>query len=469
MKNHPNEDRICDVVQDLLPLYLEGDCALGSRALVEEHLKTCADCRKKYDLMRTPLAGVEGSPEPSAENMTAKRAFQKVRRRMKLVICVFLAILLAIPVGILLNREKNGDGLTLSNRGSWKLTRSLMETWQEEGAAAMVEGLEPRELYEDRTDSQSEIQVVQTYGMQGYIDYENYAPEGQGEHWVELELLGETYCISCREDWPGDAAEIPGYDKSSQELNRLYQEGRELDLLHQLLLDHSEEIVLSESAYQAVTEAFDDLDPEYFYPIERDSGSYYYYIDPENLWNPPAEINRETVLQSWMEQYALDYPADFWRVLSDLKPLDPDYLMVRQTATAVPKPLFEEYLGISEEIYQNFQAYAQYYVELGYDTFADQWRQQLTALLEEYPLELTSYQLNRIEIPDEEVHLYFYRTGFWETEWEVTLDGQPATVTFRVEENRWACLENIQFQGQEVSAELEEWSQQIQRLSQPDS
>ena len=149
---------------------------------------------------------------------------------------------------------------------------------------------------------------------------------------------------------------------------------------------------MSESAYQAVTEAFDDLDPEYFYPIERDSGSYYYYIDPENLWNPPAEINRETVLQSWMEQYALDYPADFWRVLSDLKPLDPDYLMVRQTATAVPKPLFEEYLGISEEIYQNFQAYAQYYVELGYDTFADQWRQQLTALLEEYPLDVYKRQ-----------------------------------------------------------------------------
>ena len=129
MRNHPNEDRICDVVQDLLPLYLEGDCAPGSVALVEEHLKTCAGCREKYHLMRTPLAGVEGVPEPSAENMTAKRAFQKVRRRMKLVICVFLAILLAIPVGILLSRELTGRGACLSNWGARQWGRRDRLPW----------------------------------------------------------------------------------------------------------------------------------------------------------------------------------------------------------------------------------------------------------------------------------------------------------------------------------------------------
>ena len=98
---------------------------------------------------------------------------------------------------------------------------------------------------------------------------------------------------------------------------------------------------------------------------------------------------------------------------------------------------------------------AQYYTELDYDTFADQWRRQLTALLEEYPLELTSYQLNRIEIPDEEVHLYFLQNRILGD----GMGGHPERttylVTFRVEENRWASLENIQPVGGSVTPELE--------------
>ena len=31
----------CDIVQDLLPLYVDGCCTQGSRELVEEHLKEC--------------------------------------------------------------------------------------------------------------------------------------------------------------------------------------------------------------------------------------------------------------------------------------------------------------------------------------------------------------------------------------------------------------------------------------------
>lgn len=36
----------CDVVQDLLPLYIEGELRSGSKRYVDEHLKGCEDCRK---------------------------------------------------------------------------------------------------------------------------------------------------------------------------------------------------------------------------------------------------------------------------------------------------------------------------------------------------------------------------------------------------------------------------------------
>ena len=34
----------CDIVQDLLPLYLDGICSEGSRKFVEEHISECEKC-----------------------------------------------------------------------------------------------------------------------------------------------------------------------------------------------------------------------------------------------------------------------------------------------------------------------------------------------------------------------------------------------------------------------------------------
>ena len=36
----------CDVVRDLLPLYVDSVCSEESRALVEEHTASCPECAK---------------------------------------------------------------------------------------------------------------------------------------------------------------------------------------------------------------------------------------------------------------------------------------------------------------------------------------------------------------------------------------------------------------------------------------
>ncbi len=46
--------KTCEIVKDLLPLYIDNVCMEGSRELVEEHLKTCETCRKEYRLMKSP-------------------------------------------------------------------------------------------------------------------------------------------------------------------------------------------------------------------------------------------------------------------------------------------------------------------------------------------------------------------------------------------------------------------------------
>ena len=49
-------DISCEVIRDLLPLYVDDVLSPDSRALVEEHLGTCADCADQYHLLKEPVS-----------------------------------------------------------------------------------------------------------------------------------------------------------------------------------------------------------------------------------------------------------------------------------------------------------------------------------------------------------------------------------------------------------------------------
>lgn len=74
-----NEKISCQVIGDLFPVYQEGLCSDETKHLVEEHLKTCAECRKLY-------AAFPEHPdaEPPADPPAAKTALKKVRRRSRI-------------------------------------------------------------------------------------------------------------------------------------------------------------------------------------------------------------------------------------------------------------------------------------------------------------------------------------------------------------------------------------------------
>ena len=44
----------CDVVKDLLPLYIDGCCSEESEKIVKEHIEVCDGCKKVFEDMSTP-------------------------------------------------------------------------------------------------------------------------------------------------------------------------------------------------------------------------------------------------------------------------------------------------------------------------------------------------------------------------------------------------------------------------------
>ena len=43
----------CEIIRDLIPLYLDKVCSEDSRKLVEEHLAECSECRKYIKISST--------------------------------------------------------------------------------------------------------------------------------------------------------------------------------------------------------------------------------------------------------------------------------------------------------------------------------------------------------------------------------------------------------------------------------
>ena len=88
----------CAVVRDLLPLYVDGACSEPSRELVEDHLRTCADCAALRKTLQSSL------PEETLNaEMTGvmRRQEKRFRRRSALAGAIIGGILL-VPVLICL-------------------------------------------------------------------------------------------------------------------------------------------------------------------------------------------------------------------------------------------------------------------------------------------------------------------------------------------------------------------------------
>lgn len=54
----------CNIVKDLIPLYIDGCCSEESERVIEEHLKDCSECKKLFEEMKEPTDIIVASESP---------------------------------------------------------------------------------------------------------------------------------------------------------------------------------------------------------------------------------------------------------------------------------------------------------------------------------------------------------------------------------------------------------------------
>ena len=81
----------CNVIQDLMMLYADGCCSEDSRAAVEEHVKSCASCRKALEEMNAPADA--GRTEPVKEAHFPRISSWKASVMQSVLLFVSFAVL----------------------------------------------------------------------------------------------------------------------------------------------------------------------------------------------------------------------------------------------------------------------------------------------------------------------------------------------------------------------------------------
>lgn len=83
----------CNVIRDILPLYAEDMVSDDTRALVDEHLESCGDCRDELERMRRPTKFAPDTDAAPLEHL-------KKRLRAKRVQTIIFTVLLVLATAV---------------------------------------------------------------------------------------------------------------------------------------------------------------------------------------------------------------------------------------------------------------------------------------------------------------------------------------------------------------------------------
>lgn len=98
----------CDVIEDLLPLYIDEICSNESKIIIEEHLKECKLCNNKFMIQKGELIVDD---DDIKENLKSKEPFKKIWKSQMISL---IAMLFIIPLLYLSIVEFGGDGVGFS-------------------------------------------------------------------------------------------------------------------------------------------------------------------------------------------------------------------------------------------------------------------------------------------------------------------------------------------------------------------
>lgn len=96
-----NQYKDCDIVSDLLPIYIDGKAGEESRAFVQEHLKNCSSCQRIYTSMAAEFPKIAESGKGHGKKRRVSRAGKIVIAAVTVYVLMVIIILVFVIRAIL--------------------------------------------------------------------------------------------------------------------------------------------------------------------------------------------------------------------------------------------------------------------------------------------------------------------------------------------------------------------------------
>lgn len=124
----------CEIIRDLLPLYADGMASEASRRQIEDHVRSCPECRRLHDTMCAPM---EPEPEESPEQIL-ERVYRKQRRKT-ILFWVTIALAVFLAGWAFMEIQFNGEEIYAASTNEEKILKEMPALALTDGELSLAE------------------------------------------------------------------------------------------------------------------------------------------------------------------------------------------------------------------------------------------------------------------------------------------------------------------------------------------
>lgn len=156
----------CELIEDLMPLYIEGDVSRETKEIVEEHVRGCDNCRKLQQVYSNDEFNIESFKDDLPQANTFKKWMKGLKVRTYIAASVLLIVVTAIGIiGYRAGKNSKTDILSL---------KTIVKAFNREGLhieknasvfpdAYEIEGIQPEIYRIGDTQDQLLIYVFESF------------------------------------------------------------------------------------------------------------------------------------------------------------------------------------------------------------------------------------------------------------------------------------------------------------------
>lgn len=208
------ENKNCEVICDLIPLYVDDVCSKESKRLVEEHLSECEACRQSFEAMKEDFKMPENKEQCQEDAKVIKRVKKRIwiERIVITVLVLFVTgiVMFGLTLKMTVSHKNMNDVVNLDevsieedSKGNLWLIRSgnatmasliLPEIYTKEGKVVISHS---QKIYNKQSKNQSyQMKVIfyespLIYWIQKWMDMDLGIIKGEKSQLVSKENLGQ--------------------------------------------------------------------------------------------------------------------------------------------------------------------------------------------------------------------------------------------------------------------------------------